>query len=425
MSETLLRLEWHTTQRRVRDLIPLNYNPRILTAEGRARLVHSLDKFNLVEIPAINLDNVVLAGHQRLAILLDVGRGDEFIDVRAPNRQLTKDELDEYNVTSNVGAGQFDYQALLDNFSHLNLDAILDTSALEQLASLAALVVPPAEEGAFDPAPPAVPQSVLGDVYEFHSDGQALLHRLVCGSSTDSDVVAQALGEGVLADLVDTDPPYNVAYTGGTKDALTIQNDNLGDAEFYQFLRDYFTNCFAFMRPGAPIYVFYADNEMRNFCTAFLDAGLKLSQNLIWVKQHFVLGRKDFQSKHEPMLYGWKEGGLHTWCSDRKQTSVLEFNRPMRNAEHPTMKPTDILEYHLDCSSKPGAIVFDGFGGSGSLLITCEKTARQARVVELDPRYVDVHVRRYAQFMRDNQRRFTITRNGIDLTDEQLVAFSA
>ena len=424
MSETLSPLVWHTTQRRVRDLVPLSYNPRTLTDEGRVRLLHSLKKFNLVEIPAINLDNVVLAGHQRLAMLIDLGRGDEFIDVRAPNRQLTKDELDEYNLTSNVGAGIFDYQAVLDNFSHLNLDAIFDTTSLEALATLSALVLPPAEEGEFDPTPLATPVSVLGDVYEFHSDGLGLVHRLVCGSSTDSDVVARAVGEGVLIDLVDTDPPYNVAYEGGTKDALTILNDNMSDADFYQFLRDYFTNCFAFMRPGAPIYVFYADNEMRNFCTAFLDAGLKLAQNLIWVKQHFVLGRKDFQSKHEPMLYGWKEGATHTWCSDRKQTSVLEFNRPMRSADHPTSKPVDILEYHLECSSKPGAIVFDGFGGSGSLLIASEKSGRQARLVELDPRYCDVHVRRYLQFMRDNQRRFTITRNGQDLEDEQLAAYT-
>jgi site-specific DNA-methyltransferase (adenine-specific) len=424
MSETLLPLEWHTTQRRVRDLVPLSYNPRILTDEGRVRLLHSLKKFNLVEIPAINLDDVVLAGHQRLAMLIDLGRGDEHIDVRAPNRLLTKEELDEYNLTSNIGAGTFDYQAVLDNFSHLNLDAIFDAGSLEALATLSALVLPPAEESECDPEPPATPVSVLGDVYEFQSDSLGLVHRLVCGSSTDSDVVARALGEGVLADLVDTDPPYNVAYQGGTRDALTIQNDDMSEAEFYQFLRDYFTNCFAFMRPGAPIYVFYADNEMRNFCTAFLDAGLKLSQNLIWVKQHFVLGRKDFQSKHEPMLYGWKEGAPHTWCSDRKQTSVLEFNRPMRNADHPTMKPLDIVEYHLECSSRPRAVVFDGFGGSGSVLIACEKTARQARLVELDPRYVDVHVRRYLHFMRDNQRRFTIIRNGEELDDEQLAAFS-
>lgn len=423
MSEELLPLVWHTTQRRVRDLVPLSYNPRILTDEGRARLAHSLAKFNLVEIPAINLDNVVLAGHQRLAMLLDAGRGDELIDVRAPNRLLTKDELDEYNITSNVGAGIFDYQSLLDNFSHLNLGALLDAPGLAELASLSALVVPPAEEQEFDPEPPAVPVSVLGDVYEFHSDGLGLVHRLVCGSSTDSDVVAKAVGEGVLIDLVNTDPPYNVAYKGKTKDALTIENDDMGDGDFYQFLLDYYTNCFAFMRPGAPIYVFHADSEGANFRTALKDAGLKLSQCLVWIKQQFVMGRQDFHWQHEPILYGWKEGAAHTWCSDRKQTTVLQFDRPSRNAEHPTMKPLDILEYLVECSSEPGAVVFDGFGGSGSVLVTCEKMGRQARLVELDPRYVDVHVRRYAQFMRDNQRRFTITCNGKELTDEQLAAF--
>ncbi|MDJ0367293.1 DNA modification methylase [Hymenobacter sp. H14-R3] len=424
MSEDLLPLAWHTTQRRVRDLVPLSYNPRILTPEGRARLVHSLAKFNLVEIPAINLDNVVVAGHQRLAMLLDAGRGDETIDVRAPNRQLTKDELDEYNVTSNVGAGQFDYQALLDNFSHLNLDFILDTGGLEQLAALSALVIPPAEEAEFDPSPPATPVSVLGDVYEFSSDGLGLTHRLVCGSSTDSDVVARAVGEGVLIDLVNTDPPYNVDYQGKTKDALKIENDSMSDGDFYQFLCDYYTNCYAFMRPGAPIYVFHADSEGANFRLALKDAGLKLSQCLVWVKQAFVMGRQDYHWQHEPILYGWKEGAAHTWYSDRKQTTVLKFDRPGRNADHPTMKPLDILEYLVECSSAPAAVVFDGFGGSGSVLITCEKTGRQARVIELDPRYVDVHVRRYVQFMRDNQRRFTITLNGEELTDVQLAAYA-
>ncbi|TPG71990.1 DNA modification methylase [Hymenobacter nivis] len=419
----LLPLEWHNAQRRVRELVPLSYNPRTLTEEGRARLTRSIQKFNLAEVPAVNLDNVVLAGHQRLAVLLDLGRGDELIDVRMPNRQLTKDELDEYNVVSNVGAGVWDYQSLLDNFSHLDLASLMDAPALEDLARLSASLLPPAEEEEFDPTPPAVPQSVLGDVYEFHSDGLGLVHRLVCGSSTDSDVVARAVGEGVLIDLVNTDPPYNVAYQGKTKDALTIQNDDMGDGDFYQFLRDFYTNCYAYMRPGAPIYVFHADSEGANFRQAFKDAELKLSQCLIWVKQAFVMGRQDFHWQHEPILYGWKEGAAHTWCSDRKQTTVLQFDRPSRNAEHPTMKPLDILEYLVECSSEPGAVCFDGFGGSGSLLITCEKAGRQARVVELDPAYVDVHVRRYAQFMRDNQRRFTITLNGEDLTDEQLAAF--
>ena len=423
MSDQLLPLEWHNAQRYVRDLIPLSYNPRTLTDEGRARLTRSIQKFNLAEVPAVNLDNVVLAGHQRLAVLFDLGRGDELIDVRMPNRQLTKDELDEYNVTSNVGAGTWDYQSLLDNFGHLDLTAIMDTPSLDALAQLTASLLPPAEEQEFDPTPPATPVSVLGDVYEFHSDGQALLHRLVCGSSTDSDVVATALGEGVLIDLVNTDPPYNVDYQGKTKDALKIENDSMDDGQFRLFLYDFYTNCFTFMRPGAPIYVFHADSEGANFRLALKEAGLKLSQCLIWVKQAFVMGRQDFHWQHEPILYGWKEGAAHTWCSDRKQTTVLQFDRPQRNAEHPTMKPLDIQEYLVECSSKPGAIVFDGFGGSGTMLIVSEKTGRQARLVELDPAYVDVHVRRYAQFMRDNQRRFTITRNGEELTHEQLTAY--
>lgn len=420
----LLPLEWHTAQRRVRDLVPLSYNPRTLTDEGRERLTRSIQKFNLAEIPAVNLDHVVLAGHQRLAVLVDLGRGDELIDVRLPNRQLTKDELDEYNITSNVGAGVWDYQALLDHFAHLDLNTLLDLPALDGLAALSATLLPPAEEQAFDPTPPAEPISVLGDVYEFHSDGQALLHRLVCGSSTDSDVVATAVGEGVLIDLVETDPPYNVDYQGKTKDALKIENDHMSDGNFAQFLGDFYTNCFLFMRLGAPIYVFHADSEGANFRTALKDAGLKLSQCLIWVKQAFVMGRQDFHWQHEPILYGWKEGAAHTWCSDRKQTTVLKFDRPSRNADHPTMKPLDILAYLVECSSQLGAIVFDGFAGSGSLLITCEMTGRQARLVELDPRFIDVHVRRYAQFMHDNQRRFTITRNGEDLSHEQLAAFA-
>ncbi|MGI4763402.1 MAG: DNA modification methylase [Janthinobacterium lividum] len=417
-----VKLEWHNARRRVRELVPYEFNPRRLEADGHARLLASLTKFNLAEVPAVNLDNIVLAGHQRLRILLELGRGEEEIDVRLPNRLLSEQEMKEYNVTSNVGAGVWDLETLDEHFGDIDLASILDAGVLEELTALRALELP-AEEEAFDATPPVVPVSVLGDVYEFHSEGLGLVHRLVCGSSTESDVVARALGEGVLIDLVNTDPPYNVAYQGKTKDALRIENDNMSGSDFYQFLYDFYTNCFAFMRPGAPIYVFHADSEGANFRRAFQDSGLKLSQCLIWVKQAFVLGRQDFHWQHEPILYGWKEGAAHTWCADRKQTTVLQFDRPSRNVEHPTMKPLEILEYQLTCSSKPGAVVFDGFGGSGSLLIACEKTGRQARVVELDGRYVDVHVRRFVQFMRDNQRRFSVLLNGKELSDGDLNSY--
>ncbi len=197
----------------------------------------------------------------------------------------------------------------------------------------------------------------------------------------------------------------------------------MSNGSFYQFLYDFYTNCFAHMKPGAPIYVFHADSEGANFRQALKDAGLKLAQCLVWVKQSFVMGRQDYHWQHEPILYGWKEGAAHTWCSDRKQSTVLNFDRPSRNAEHPTMKPLDILEYLIECSSKPGAVVFDGFGGSGSLLIACEKTGRQARLVELDARYVDVQVVRFVKFMRDNQRRFTVVLNGKELSDGELAAY--
>ncbi|GAA3953986.1 DNA modification methylase [Hymenobacter algoricola] len=419
MSDQLLPLEWSTQQRRVRDLVPMDYNPRILTDEGRERLTRSIRKFNLAEIPAINSDNLVLAGHQRLAVLIDLGRGDEFIDVRVPNRLLTKDEVDEYNVTSNVGAGQWDYQSLLDNFAHLDLAGIMDAPALEALAALSAITLPPAEEEEFDPAPPAVPISVRGDEYTFESEGRGLEHRLVCGSSTEADVLERLL-RGKLIQCVVTDPPYNVAYQGKTKDALRIENDDMDDAGFRAFLYDFYSNAYAFMVPGAPIYVFHADSEGANFRLALQEAGLKLSQCLVWVKQQFVMGRQDFHWQHEPILYGWKEGAAHPWYSDRKQTTVLNFDRPQRNADHPTMKPLDILIYLLECSSKEDDVVYDGFGGSGSLLIAGEMTQRSIHSVELDPRYVDVHVRRYTKFMRDNQRRFTISRNGNELTEAQL-----
>ncbi|MGI4873379.1 MAG: DNA modification methylase [Janthinobacterium lividum] len=424
MSEgEVVKLEWHNAQRRVRELVPYEFNPRKLGEAGYARLKASLEYFGLVEVPILDADNVVLAGHQRLRILLDLGRGEELIDVRLPNRKLTEEEFKRYNVTSNVGAGEWDYESLLANFGDIDLGSILDAGALAELADLSASLELPAEEQEFDVVLPATPVSVLGDVYEFLSDGRGLVHRLVCGSSLEMDVIERALGEGVLADLVLTDPPYNVDYQGKTKKALKIENDKMSGSSFYQFLYDFYTGAYAYMRAGAPIYVFHADSEGANFRQALLDAGLKLSQCLVWVKQSFVMGRQDFHWQHEPILYGWKEGAAHTWCSDRKQSTVLHFDRPSRNAEHPTMKPLDILEYLLACSSKPGAVVFDGFGGSGSLLVACEKTDRQARISELDPRYVDVHVHRWVKLMRDNQRRFTVLLNGQELSHEQLAAY--
>lgn len=196
-------------------------------------------------------------------------------------------------------------------------------------------------------------------------------------------------------DLYLTDPPYNVNYQGGTKDALTIQNDSMEDSAFRQFLVDAFATASTIMKPGASFYIWHADSEGFNFRGACRDVGLTVRQCLVWAKNSLVIGRQDYQWKHEPCLYGWKDGAAHSWFSDRSQTTVLEFDKPLRNGEHPTMKPVRLFRYLIENSTKKKQVVFDGFGGSGTTLIACEETGRFARLVELDPKYCDVIVARW------------------------------
>jgi DNA modification methylase len=201
-------------------------------------------------------------------------------------------------------------------------------------------------------------------------------HRLLCGDATIADDVAKMMG-AERADLVWTDPPYNVAYEGKTAESLTIQNDEMSGTDFYQFLYDAYLTMFMFTKPGGGIYVAHADTEGVNFRKAMMDAGWLFKQCLVWVKQTFVMGRQDYHWKHEPILYGWAPGAAHTWIGDRKQSTVLEFSKPARNGEHPTMKPVELIEYCLSNSVVPGGLVLDLFGGSGSTLIACEKTGQQ------------------------------------------------
>jgi site-specific DNA-methyltransferase (adenine-specific) len=248
-------------------------------------------------------------------------------------------------------------------------------------------------QGVGDAVPAPRPEAISkpGDVWVLGR------HRVMCGDSTSIDAAGVLMGGG-MADLLITDPPYNVAYEGKTEDALTIQNDAMSDVDFRQFLRDCYATADAFMRPGAAFYIWHADSEGLNFRAAAQEVGWKVRQCLIWNKNSLVLGRQDYHWKHEPCLYGWKDGAAHYWGSDRAQTTVLDFNRPARNGEHPTMKPIDLIQYQVENSSKRGWVVLDLFGGSGSTLIACEKTARCARLMELDPHYADVIVRRWQNF---------------------------
>lgn len=239
--------------------------------------------------------------------------------------------------------------------------------------------------------PPEVPKvaiSKLGDMYQLGR------HRVMCGDALDNTAVT-TLMSGQKADLFLTDPPYNVAYVGKTKDALTIQNDKMVDGKFREFLRSAFMNANLFLKDGGVFYIWHADSEGYNFRGACQDVEWQIRECLIWVKNSLVLGRQDYHWKHEPCLYGWKAGKAHVWNTDRKQTTVMEFDRPSRSAEHPTMKPVKMIAYQVQNNTTEGNIVLDIFAGAGSTLVACEQTGRTCYSMELDPKYVDVIVERW------------------------------
>jgi DNA modification methylase len=431
-------LEWYNEKRKVKDLVPYEFNPRKLTEERKQLLINSIEKFNLAEVPAINLDNVIIAGHQRIKVLMEIGRGEEEIDVRVPNRLLTEKEFKEYNITSNVPVGFWDIDVLEEHFQDVDLEALgLLASDLEVPFELREEEDNETETN-FEPIPPKETITKFGDHYLFISFDKNIAHELVCGDSTDSKSYYNLLQDEKV-DLIVTDPPYNVNVEGGTSEKLTIANDNMKSDDFYKFLFDFYSRTFACAKPGAPIYVFHADTEGVNFRKALTDAGFKLSQCLIWLKNSIVMSRQDYHWKHEPclysekpmdheeevtehdpILYGWKTPGAHPWHGDRKQSTVLEFKRPYRSAEHPTMKPIEMIQYLIKNSSKQKEIVLDPFGGSGTTLIACEKSWRNARVIEFGENYVDVHVKRYIMYMNENALDFEILKNRQILSKEEL-----
>ena len=240
------------------------------------------------------------------------------------------------------------------------------------------------------PETPEEPKSKRGEVYQLGK------HRLMCGDSTSAEDVAKLMSttpDG--ADMWLSDPPYNVAYEGSN--GLTIENDNMSDSNFREFLRQAFDNVHEHMKPGASFYIFHADSEGYNFRGACHDIGLKVRQCLVWKKNSLVLGRQDYQWIHEPCLYGWKEGAAHNWYTDRSQTTVIEFDKPKRNDVHPTMKPVKLFARLIINSTKKGQKVLDIFGGSGTTIMACEQLGRKGYAMELDPRYCDAIVKRWEE----------------------------
>lgn len=398
------QLKWETRKVKVKDLIQLNINPRRISEEKKQKLVESLEKFNLVEIPAVNTDLQIIGGNQRVKALLLAGRGEEEIDVRFPNRKLTKKEVKEYSIISNTHAGEFDFEILDLEFADISIGELgFEIEGWNDWKNKQdTLLAGDAQEDDFDvPIGGSETDIVEGDIFDI---GQ---HRLLCGSSTQTDTWKRLMGDE-LADLVITDPPYNLDYIGKTKDSLTIKNDSMADGDFYQFLYDFYTALGSYTKAGGVWYVWHSDSEGANFRKAMVDSGIMLKQCLIWVKNIMVMGRQDYQWKHESCLYGWKGGAAHGWYSDRKQTTVLNFDRPKRNAEHPTMKPIPLIAYLIGNSSKADDIVCDGFGGSETTMVASEQMKRRCRMMELDPKYCQVIIDRMIKL----NPMIKITKNG-------------
>ena len=375
-------------------LIPYAANSRTHSDEQVAQIAASIKEFGWTNPILIDGENTIIAGHGRLLAARKLGmekvpiicidhltKAQQKALVIADNQLATNAGWDMDMLKAEIeGLKLEDFDVDLLGFDDKFLDGLLEPEPTEGLTDEDAV-----------PEVPEQPKTVLGDVWVLGN------HRLMCGDSTSIDHM-QALTAGQLVDMWLTDPPYNVAYEGGTKEKLTIQNDNMANDEFRQFLCDAYTAADAVMKSGAVFYIWHADLEGYNFRGAAKDAGWQVRQCLIWKKSSLVMGRQDYHWVHEPCLYGWKEGAAHLWAADRKQTTILEFNKPSRNGEHPTMKPVELFEYQMLNNTKGADIVLDSFGGSGTTMIAAEKHGRHARIMELDPKYCDVIIKRWQDF---------------------------
>lgn len=400
---------------KVSQLVPYINNARTHNEEQITKLRSSLREFGFVNPVIIDRDYNVIAGHGRIMAAKAEGIEEVpcvFVDY------LTEAQKKAYILADNrmaMDAG-WDEELLRVEIEALQAEAFdigLTGFDEKEIANLFASD-DDVKDDDFDVEAelekPAVTKA--GDVWILGN------HRLVCGDSTKEETY-ELLMEGKLANLVITDPPYNVNYK--SKSGKKIKNDNMENDKFYQFLFDAYSCMYKHMASDASIYVFHSDTEGLNFRKAFEEAGFYLSGNCIWKKERLVFGRSPYQWQHEPCLFGWKKNGRHQWYSDRKQTTIWEFEMSKKNADHPTMKPIPLIAYPIKNSSMTNCIVLDPFGGSGSTLIACEQMGRICRTIELDEKYCDVIVKRYIEQTGTSENVFVI-RDGMKIFYEELMA---
>ena len=383
-------------------------NPRIIKDDKFKKLVQSLKDFpEMMEkrpmVCVTDVDGKIfpIGGNMRLKALRELGTKEIPDSWVVMADDWTEEQRKEFTIKDNVGFGEWNWDDLQENWDSEKLVSWgLDVPEWES-EKLEAV------EDDFDVELPEEPKTVLGDLYEIGE------HRLLCGDSTTADSYIKLM-DGEFADMVLTDPPYNVDYVGKTKEAMTIENDSMGNDDFYNFLYDFYTAISTVTKKGGAIYVWHASSEIINFAKAMVDAGWLFKQQLIWVKNALVMGRQDYHWRHEPCLYGWLGGGSHKWYGDRRQSTVIEWDKPLRNGEHPTMKPVGLFAIQIQNSSKAGDIIIDAFGGSGTTMVASHQLGRRCYTLELDPKYCDVIINRMIK-LDPNLR---IKRNGIDVTKE-------
>ena len=390
-------------------LVPYINNARTHSPEQITKLRSSLREFGFVNPVIIDRDYGIIAGHGRVMAAKEEGIEEVpcvFVDylteaqkkayIIADNRFAQDAGWDEELLRIEIEALQgMDFDVGLTGF---NDDEIADLFAGDDKSE--------AEDDDFDLSAALEKASFVqrGDIWTVGR------HRLMCGDATSAEDIA-ALMDGKKANLIVTDPPYNVAFE--SSDGLSIKNDKMANDKFYEFLLSAFQNMAANLEKGGAAYVFHADTEGLNFRKAFVDAGFHLAGCCIWVKNSLVLGRSDYQWQHEPVLYGFLQNGKHYWSKNagRKQTTIWNFDKPKKNKNHPTSKPLDLLAYPIGNSSQENAIVIDTFGGSGSTLMACEQTNRICHTMELDEKYASVILRRFVEDGGDPDSVYVI-RNG-------------
>ena len=382
----------------ISKLVPYVNNARTHSPEQINKLRSSLREFGFINPVIIDRNYGIIAGHGRVIAAREEGITEVpcvFVD------HLTDSQKKAYILADNrmaLDAG-WDEELLrveIESLQAENFDVGLTGFDDKEIADLFKTENEQVEDDDFD-------LSAALEKAAFVEEGDVWVvgkHRLVCGDATNPEDVNKLM-DGKRANLIVTDPPYGVSFKSSS--GLTIQNDSMKNEEFYQFLKNAFTNMAAHLEPGGAAYVFHADTEGLNFRQAFIDAGFHLAGCCIWVKDSLVLGRSDYQWQHEPVLYGFLKNGKHSWYSDRKQTTIWNFKKPKRNENHPTSKPLDLLSYPIGNSSQENAIVVDTFGGSGSTMMACERSNRICYMMELDKKYASVILRRYVEDTGDSE----------------------